>query len=81
MKTNHEILTRSSSSSSSAPAPASASWTTGRVLLFAAFTSSLTYLFGINDTTSQLVGSRQKKAETPNYGSAKDLQKVCPTEW
>lgn len=83
VKFNREVLQRanpssSSSSSSSSSLPSSSSWTTGRVLLFAAFTSSLTYLFGITDAASHLVHSWPKKAETPKYCSAKDLQKVCP---
>ena len=47
-------------------------------MLFAAFTSSLTYLFGITDTASHLVNPWQAKAATPKYSGAKDLEKVCP---
>jgi D-lactate dehydrogenase (cytochrome) len=57
-------------------------WTTGRVLLFSAFTGTLTYLYGINDTSSSLLNSAQTpqtpqtKAITPIYATKPALEKA-----
>jgi D-lactate dehydrogenase (cytochrome) len=58
--------------------PQQSSWTTGRVLLFSAFTGSLTYLYGINDTSSFF---RSKNAPptlsiTPAYATKPALEKA-----
>ena len=51
------------------------SWTTSRVLLFSAFASSLTYVFGVADAGS-LIEELLKKDKHFAYGSVKDLDKV-----
>ena len=53
-------------------------WTTGRTLLFAAFASSLTYVYGVMDTGSHL-DALWKKAKPPHYGSQRDLNQVRPS--
>ncbi|MCJ1422197.1 hypothetical protein MMC29_000076 [Sticta canariensis] len=55
----------------------SRSWTTGRVLLFSAFASSLTYLYGVIDTGSQVDQLRKTdQASNYSYGSTEDLAKA-----
>ena len=55
----------------------SRSWTTGRVLLFSAFASSLTYLYGVIDTGSQVDQLRKTdEASNYSYGSSEDLAKA-----
>ncbi|KAJ9622737.1 D-lactate ferricytochrome c oxidoreductase [Taxawa tesnikishii (nom. ined.)] len=52
-------------------------WTTGRVLLLSAFTGSLTYLYGINDTSSSFrQGDAKTEAKKPVYASRKDMEKA-----
>jgi D-lactate dehydrogenase (cytochrome) len=53
-------------------------WTTGRVLLFSAFTGTAAYLFGINDA-SQLQLPWTKSAG-PQYASKKDMEKASRLE-
>ncbi|OCK83134.1 D-lactate dehydrogenase mitochondrial precursor [Lepidopterella palustris CBS 459.81] len=50
-------------------------WSSGRVLLFTAFTGSLTYLYGVNDATSrfQLPWIRPTK---PSYACKADMEKA-----
>ncbi len=55
----------------------SSSWTTGRVLLVTAFTSALTYVYGVTDAGSRLAEFWQlEKAGTPRYCNENDLIKV-----
>ncbi|KAK3052547.1 D-lactate ferricytochrome c oxidoreductase [Extremus antarcticus] len=53
-------------------------WTTSRVLLLTAFTGSLTYLYGINDRSSQSPQSPipAHGASKPVYASKPDLEKA-----
>ncbi len=51
------------------------SWTTSRVLLFSAFASSLTYLFGLTGTGLH-IEELWIKEKFPVYGSIKDLDKA-----
>ena len=51
------------------------SWTTGRALLFSALASSLAYVYGVTNADSNLNAS-WKKDKMPQYGTAKDLEKV-----
>lgn len=53
-------------------------WTTGRVLLLSAFVSSLTYVLGVTDAGSHIeeISSSNSKDLRPQYGSAKELDKV-----
>ncbi|KAI9879200.1 MAG: hypothetical protein M1830_009275 [Pleopsidium flavum] len=52
------------------------SWTTGRVLLFTTFASSLTYLYGITDAGSRFEELWQKPHRAPTYSNANDLEKA-----
>jgi D-lactate dehydrogenase (cytochrome) len=70
--------TRWQSTTTKVRQPQQSSWTTGRVLLFSAFTGSLTYLYGINDTSSFF---RSKNAPptlsiTPAYATKPALEKA-----
>ncbi|KAK3710229.1 D-lactate ferricytochrome c oxidoreductase [Vermiconidia calcicola] len=53
-------------------------WTTGRVLLFTAFTGSLTYLYGLNETSSFLRKSlsRPDIPSPPVYATKSQLEKA-----
>lgn len=49
-------------------------WTTGRVLLFSAFTGTATYLYGINDASKLQVP--WMKSTGPQYASKRDMEKA-----
>jgi len=56
-------------------------WTTGRVLLFSAFTGSLTYLYGINDTSSFFRSAKESQIQpigpaSPVYATKPALEKA-----
>ena len=53
-------------------------WTTGRVLLFTAFTGSLTYLYGISESSSTLRNtvSFVTRSSQATYATKKDLEKA-----
>ncbi|GAB7359542.1 hypothetical protein MBLNU230_g6730t1 [Neophaeotheca triangularis] len=53
-------------------------WTTGRVLLLSAFTGSLTYLYGVNDTSSLLRKSDEVtvKKGLPAFATRAELEKA-----
>lgn len=55
-------------------------WTTSRVLLFSAFTGSLTYLYGINDTSSSLHSTKTSTQSiappSPVYATKPVLEKA-----
>lgn len=53
-------------------------WTTGRVLLLSAFTGSLTYLYGVNDTSSFLRKSDEVtvKKGLPAFATRAELEKA-----
>jgi len=51
-------------------------WTTSRAFLFSAFASSLAYVYGVTDAGSR-VNEIWGKDKAPQYGSAKELEKVC----
>lgn len=50
-------------------------WTTGRALLFASFTGSLTYLYGVEDTFGFMRGSSSTPF-SPVYASKSELEKA-----
>ncbi|MCJ1393866.1 hypothetical protein MMC18_006742 [Xylographa bjoerkii] len=50
-------------------------WTTGRALLFSAFASSLAYVYGTTDASFHLK-ELWKQDNTPQYGTARELQKA-----
>ncbi len=52
-------------------------WSTGRVLLFTTFASSVTYLYG-NTHTGLGLDTLRGKSSDPLYGTTKDLDKVRP---
>jgi hypothetical protein len=54
--------------------PGKTGWTTGRVLLFTAFASSVAYVVGIADVGPRLV--EQEQAEFPHYAGKTDMEKV-----
>lgn len=59
--------------------PQQSFWTTGRVLLFSAFTGSLTYLYGINDFGSSLRSSQTQPTSqpiSPAYATKPALEKA-----
>lgn len=60
------------------PLPTQSFWTTSRVLLFSAFTGSLTYLYGINDTTSTLRSAQTQPTSPkhPAYATKPALEKA-----
>jgi len=52
-------------------------WTTGRVALLTAFTGSLTYLYGISDTSSHVRGASGSLASSkPVYATKAELEKA-----
>lgn len=52
-------------------------WTTTRTLLFSAFASTAAYLYGVTDASSHREELSNDAAERkPQYGTAKDLEKV-----
>lgn len=54
-------------------------WTAGRVALFSAFTGSLAYLYGVNDSRAGIATpwtTKQTKQTTPKYASKQELEKV-----
>ena len=59
-------------------------WTTPRVLLFTAFAGSLTYLYGISDTSSFLKQdaktSKANLQKKPVYAKKAELEKVSVLE-
>ncbi|KAF2724689.1 D-lactate dehydrogenase mitochondrial precursor [Polychaeton citri CBS 116435] len=72
-----------STQSQPSPAPQAtnaqgAFWTTGRVLLFAAFTGSLTYLYGIKDSSSysKLSPAKLEAPKKPSYADKATLEKA-----
>ncbi|KAK4894745.1 D-lactate ferricytochrome c oxidoreductase [Elasticomyces elasticus] len=50
-------------------------WTTGRVALITAFTASLTYLYGINDHSSN-IRTLSAKQQKPVYATKQELEKA-----
>jgi len=50
-------------------------WTTGRVLIFSAFTGTATYLYGINDASKLQLP--WMKATGPQYATREELDKAC----
>lgn len=61
------------------PASRDSFWTTGRTLLFSAFVGSLAYVYGVADTRSYITELKlwkNGKTKEPQYGSAKELDKV-----
>ncbi|KAF2488893.1 D-lactate dehydrogenase mitochondrial precursor [Lophium mytilinum] len=50
-------------------------WTSGRVLLFTAFTASLTYLYGVNDASSHFKLS-WANFRKPSYANKTDMEKA-----
>jgi len=60
--------------------PSQSFWTTGRVLLFSAFTGSLAYLYGVNDTSSLLSSTDTSNQpigpSPPAYATKSTLEKA-----
>ncbi|KAK3071850.1 D-lactate ferricytochrome c oxidoreductase [Teratosphaeriaceae sp. CCFEE 6253] len=51
-------------------------WTTGRVALFAAFTGTLTYLYGISDLSSNAQQHQDASPPKPVYATKTELEKA-----
>jgi D-lactate dehydrogenase (cytochrome) len=69
------IFRRSRRFISSATRPSGAFWTSSRVVLFAAFTGSLTYLYGFHDARKNRADLPQSLSK-PRYANKNDLEKA-----
>ena len=51
-------------------------WTSGRVLLFTAFTASLTYVYGVSDAKNNGPVLSALRSQSPRYGTKADMEKA-----